>query len=159
MVQTTRRRPFGSGGVEPSLTAQPPGLVPSEPPRAGCPIAPRPRNLPEYQAACVAAEGAPVAEHNACNVTPGMQAWHCGHFLSVTGAERKTIGDIAGLTWVSEKYRAHPFMVLALSRSDGITGWLLADFDAPVYVLAPAPDAIHAPGAGATADESTAAGR
>lgn len=151
MLDITQRRPRRPGGDDPSLTAQPPGLVPSEPPRAACPITPRPRIPEQYKAACAAAEGDPVCELNACDVTPGAQVWHCGHFLTVTCAERKTIGDIAGLTWVSESNRAHPFMVLALGGRDR-TGWLLADFDTPVYVLAPTSGAVYAPDAEATTE-------
>jgi len=142
MVQTTRRRPFGSGGVEPSLTAQPPGLVPSEPPRAGCPINPRPRNLPEYQAACRAAQGDDVAERKACEIVPGAHLYHDGRFLDVVGIDRLD---------------PHGDVELRLASDDGLHVVRVVPTNTAVYVLAPTPDAIHAPGAGAPESESTAA--
>jgi len=95
-------------------------LVPSEPPRAGCPVNPRPRNLPEYKAACRAAEGASVVELNACQVMPDRSVYHNGRFLIVLTQER---GDPNGHV---ELWLAGP----------GVDAVRVADMDAPIYCLA-----------------------
>jgi len=123
--------------------AQPPGLIPSEPPRAGCPINPRPRNLPEYQAADRAAQGEAIAEYNACEIIEGMQVYQSGRFLAVVGAERNPRGDVE----------------ITMHGADNLVAIRVASMTAPVYVLALAPDAIHAPGARAAASQSMAAAR
>ncbi|MFL6113242.1 MAG: hypothetical protein ACJ786_18065 [Catenulispora sp.] len=157
MPSIEQRRPLRPGGVD-LLSPQPPGLVPSETPRAGCPIAPRPRNQRTYAAACAAAQGDPVAEFDASEIVPGMRAWVGSRFLPVIEARHLTIGDIPALVFSSDNAKRHPFVLLRLAEDDR-SGWIVGELTTPVYVLAAAPDAIHAPGAGATADESTAARR
>lgn len=133
-------------------------LTPSEPPRAGCPVAPRPRNARAYRAACDAAQGDPVIEVDACTIVPGMRAWSGSTFLTVAEARHLTVGDIPGMLFATAERRRHPFVVLRLADACG-SGWRFAELDAPVYVLAPAPDACNAPDAGTTADDPTAAAR
>lgn len=132
--------PAGSVGDEsfPPAAQQSPGLIPGTlAAYPGC--TPRPRNLAEYRAACVVAVGASVIEHRACEIVPGAQVYHGGRFLTVLTTDR---GDTGHVELRLEGY--------------GIVAIRLADLDAPVYVLAPAPDAVDAPGAGTPADESTA---
>lgn len=163
MLDITRGRslatqpPEGFVGDEsfPPAAHQPPGLVPSELPRAACPINPRPRIPDQYTAACLAAEGDRVHELDACQVGPGARIWHMRRFATVTQAEQKRVSDITGSAFSGEAARNHVFVILRLDDADA-TGWLLAELGAPVYVLAPTPDAATAPGAGAPADESTA---
>ena len=101
-------------------TAQPPGLIPGT--LAACPAecTPRPRNLPEYKAACHAADGAPVVELAACQVMPDRSVYHNGRFLLVRTQER---GDPDG----------HVELWLT---GDGIEAVRVADMDAPIYCLA-----------------------
>lgn len=110
MLYASQRRPPRPGGDVPSLTAQPPGLVPSELPRAGCPVAPRPRNMADYRAACAAAVGAPVKEINACDAMPGMRVWHSGHFLTVSNNLRD--GNEVELLLVGPGYVASRYTTL-----------------------------------------------
>jgi hypothetical protein len=79
-------------------------------------------------------------------------------FATVAAAQQRRVSDIAGALTTGESARRHAFVVLRLDDADA-TGWLLAELDAPVYRLAPAPDACSAPGAEATAGESTAVTR
>lgn len=123
----------------PSAAQQLPGLTPGildEYP--GC--TPRPRNLPEYQAACQAAQGEAVIECSAFEVTAGMQMYQGGRFLAITDVKRSPTGDVE-----------------VAMRGHGVAALRVASMTAPVYVLASTPDAIPAPGAEATEGESTAA--
>jgi hypothetical protein len=133
MAHATRRRPFGSGGVEPSPTAQPPGLIPSELPRAACPVAPRPRNPQQYRAACTAAEGDRVYELLARQVVPGEILWHCGHFLRVADVQCLSYADIPDVP-STEDTRNQKYMQLRLDDA-AASGWLLADPTTPVCCL------------------------
>lgn len=135
MQSIAQRRPPRPGGDVPSQAAQPPGLVPSELPRAACPINPRPRNLREYQSACAGADGAPIQELDAWQVAPGMHAWSGGRFLPVVRADRMTVSQIPGLSFVSESARTHPFALIRL-EGDGAAGWIVGELDTPVYCLA-----------------------
>lgn len=128
-----------SGGNEGlfSETPQLEQLTPSEPPRAGCPVAPRPRNQRVYSAACAAACGEPVAELDASDVTPRMRAWCGGSFLTVIEARHMRLGDVAELyTQIGETGRAHQFVLLRLQGAGATTGWLIGELDTPVYCLA-----------------------
>lgn len=116
--------------------AQPPGLVPSELPRAACPANPRPRNQRAYSAACAAAEGEAVREYDAFEVDKGMHAWCGGHFLTVVEASIKTVGQIAELVFSSEEARTHRFVLLRLKGDGATTGWIVGELDTPVYCLA-----------------------
>lgn len=116
--------------------AQPPGLVPSELPRAACPVNPRPRNLRAYQAACKVADGKPVIEHDAFEVEPGQRAWCGGSFLTVIEARVMTVGQIPDLVFSSEQARAHRFVLLRLEGDGATTGWIIGELDTPVYCLA-----------------------
>ena len=132
--------PVGDDAI-PQAAQQPPGLIPGIlDAYPGC--TPRPRNLPEYQAACRAAQGEAVVEYNACQVMPGMQAYQSGRFLTVTSTMSSPGGDVE-LT-----------MVIA-----DIVAIRVASRTVPVYVLVPAPDAATASGAGASVQEPTAAQR
>jgi len=136
--------------------AQPPGLIPSEPPRAGCPINPRPRNRRAYEAACMAAEGERVTEYNAFEIEEGMLAWCGGAFLAVTNAKIMRLGDFEEMRkQFTESTLAHQFVLLRLQGRGATTGWIIGDLDTPVYVLAPTPGAATAPGAGASVQELT----
>jgi len=135
MAHATRRRPFGSGGVEPSPTAQPPGLIPSELPRAGCPVVPRPQNMEQWRAACKAAQGAPVKEYKARVLVPGMQAWRSGRFLTVVEAKRKRVGDIVGPLVGTYETRSKIIMELRFEGPEGAE-WLLANLDDTIACLA-----------------------
>jgi hypothetical protein len=136
---TLRRRP---GELASSVsTAGPFSEHPSEPQLipgtlAACPVecTPRPRNLPEYQAACRAALGERVEEYNACLLVPGMRAWREGRFLAVTLAERKCVGDIVGPLVGTYETRREQVMDLRF-EGDCDTEWLLAKLDTPVYCL------------------------
>lgn len=135
MLETSRRRPFRPGGIEPSPTAQPPGLVPSELPRAACPINPKPRDPEQYRAACAAAEGAAVNEYSACALVPGMHAWRSGRFLIVTEAKRKRVGDIVGPLVGTYETRSEQVMELRFEGPEGAE-WLLAGLNDPIPCLA-----------------------
>lgn len=150
--------PAGPVGDEsfPQAAQQPLGLTPSELPRAACPINPRPRNQRAYNAACAAAQGEPVREYDAFEVEEGMRAWCGGSFLTVTDARHMHLGDFEELhRQFNQTELAHPFVLLLLTGPGTATGWIIGDLDTPVYVLASTPDAIHAPGAEASADKST----
>ena len=148
MSSIVQRKPLvapSSGASEGLFSETPqrePQLIPSEPPRAGCPVNPRPRNLPEYQAACRAAQGDDVAERKACEIVPGAHLYHDGRFLDVVGIDRLD---------------PHGDVELRLASDDGLYVVRVVPTTTAVYVLAPAPDAIHAPGAGAPEGESTTA--
>jgi len=119
----TTTAPAGPVGDESiPRAAQPPGLVPSELPRAGCPINPRPRNMPEFRAACAVALGAPVKEYPACQVMPGMQVYHNGRFLEVTQTLREP--------------HHFPVHVELWLEGHGIVSARVADLEAPLYCLA-----------------------
>lgn len=136
MPSIEQRRPLRPGGVD-LLSPQPPGLVPSELPRAACPINPRPRNRRVYEAACAAAEGEPVIELDAEDIVPPMRAWCGGSFLTVVEVRLMCLGDIAELhTQINDAGRAHRFMLLRLEGDGTTTGWLIGELDTPVYCLA-----------------------
>lgn len=137
--------------------AQPPGPTPGILTMyPGC--TPRPRNKRVYDAACAAAEGQRVQELDASQIVPGMHAWCGGSFLTVADAWHMHLGDIKSLeNQITSATAAHPFVLLRLAGDRFTTGWIIGELDTPVYVLAPTPDAIPAPGAGATEGESTAA--
>jgi hypothetical protein len=121
----------------PQQAAQPPGLVPSESPRAGCPVNPRPRNLRAYQAACAAANGGPVQEFDAEDIVPRMRAWCGGHFLTVIEASLMCLGDIESLRdQFGQTTLAHQFVLLRLKGGGATTGWIIGELDTPVYCLA-----------------------
>ena len=101
--------------------AQPPGLIPSEPPRAACPINPRPRNMPEFRAACAVALGAGVKEYPACQVMPGMHMYHNGRFLEVVQILREPQQPVHVEIWL---------------EGSGIVSARVADLEAPIYCLA-----------------------
>lgn len=127
--------PVGDDTIPPA--AQPPGLVPSELPRAACPINPKPRNDRAYKAACAAAEGEPVREYDAFEVEEGMRAWCCGHFLTVSEVLHKRLGDFEELhRQFTEASLAHPFVLLMLEGNGTTTGWIIGELDTPVYCLA-----------------------
>lgn len=144
MSNTLRRRPVelassvSSDGPFSENPSGPPQLIPSELPRAACPINPRPRNQRAYNAACAAAEGDPVREYDAFEVEEGMRAWCCGSFLMVVAARLMRVGQIddPGVKFLSEDSRNHPFVLLQLSGAGQATGWLIGDLDTPVYCLA-----------------------
>ena len=48
----------------------------------------RPRDLPQFQAACAASEGRPVLELDAFAALPGMTVWHLGTFRTITSVKR-----------------------------------------------------------------------
>jgi hypothetical protein len=120
----------------PQQAAQPPGLVPSELPRAACPVNPRPRNQRVYSAACASADGEPVTEYDAFEVEPGQRAWCGGSFLTVVEAKVMTVGQISELIFSSESARSHRFVVLRLEGNGATTGWIIGELDTPVYCLA-----------------------
>lgn len=135
----TTQPPAGSVGDEciPQQAAQPPGLVPSELPRAGCPVNQRPRNAAVYKAACAAAEGEPVIERDAFEVEPGERAWCGGSFLTVIDALPMRLGDFSDLhKQFSQETLAHPFILLRLEGDGTTTGWIIGELDTPVYCLA-----------------------
>jgi hypothetical protein len=145
MTQTSWRRPFRPGGAEPSPIAAPPGLIPGTLTACPTPCTPRPRNLPEYQAACRVAQGETVAERNACEIVEGMRVywpWR-DRFVTAIGMDR---------------LNPEPDVELRLAEP-GLYVISIVPATTPVYVLAPAPDACSAPGAEAVAAESTAAVR
>lgn len=141
----------------PSAAQQPPGLTPGILTMyPGC--TPRPRNKRVYDAACAVAEGRQVQELDASQIVPGMHAWCGGSFLTVADAWHMHLGDIKSLeNQITSATAAHPFVLLRLAGGSFTTGWIIGELDTPVYVLAPTPDAIPAPGAEATEGESTAA--
>lgn len=123
----------------PPAAQQPPGLTPGIlDAYPGC--TPRPRNLPEYQAACRAALGEPVREHPACEIVPDMRVYYSGRFLTVVGIDR---------------HDPHADVELRLTEDDLYVIRVLPTI-APVYALAPTSDACKAPDAGASAGQSTA---
>lgn len=142
MSNTLRRRPSeltGSVSDEGVFSRTAPSaaqLIPSELPRAACPVNPRPRNLRVYQAACAAAVGEAVTELDAQQITPCMRAWSGGHFLTVIEARHMRLGDIKEFELFGETTRSHEFMVLRLGGDGITTGWLVGELDTPVYVLA-----------------------
>lgn len=85
---------------------------------AACPVVnDRPRDLAAFQAACAAAHGAPVTEHDAVAIQPGMLAWQLGRWLPVT-----------------DVYRDHDAVELHFDAAGG-TSVRHAGHAAPVYVL------------------------
>lgn len=138
--------PPGRVGDEsfPSAAQQLPGLIPGTVAAyPGC--TPRPRNLPEYQAACLVAAGEPVVEYNACQVVEGMRVywpWR-RRFLEAIGADRMGPG---------------PDVELRLAET-GLYVINIIPATTPVYVLAPTSDASHAPDTGALLPEPTGAVR
>lgn len=123
----------GDDAIPPA--AQPQGLVPSELPRAACPINPRPRDELAFKAACAAAEGDPVKEYDACVIVPGMRAWREGRFMTVTQAKRKRVGDIVGPLVGTYESRREQVMDLRF-ESAGETEWIFAKLNDPIYCLA-----------------------
>ena len=144
MSNTLRRRPVelassvSSDGPFSEHPSGPPQLIPSELPRAACPINPRPRNQRAYSAACAAAKGEKVTEYDAFEVEEGMRAWCCESFLTVVAARHMSVSQIndSSLKFLSESSRSHPFVLLQLSGAGQATGWLIGDLDTPVYCLA-----------------------
>jgi hypothetical protein len=118
--------------VTPPTTA--PDLIPGA--LTACPTActPRPRNLPAYRAACHAAQGEPVGEFDASEIVPGMRAWTGVRFLTVAAVEHKRVADIDDVL-ASEATRAHLYVEMRLDGVE-VAGWLLAELDTPMYVLA-----------------------
>jgi len=135
-------------------------LIPTEPPRAACPINPRPRNRRVYEAACAAAEGEKVVEYDAFEIEEGMLVWCGGSFLTVVAARLMHLGDFEELhRQFTGSTLAHQFVLLRLQGRGATTGWIIGELDTPVYALVPAPDAATASGAGASVQELTAAQR
>jgi len=134
----TTTAPAGPVGDESiPRAAQPPGLIPSELPRAACPINPRPRNERAYKAACAAAEGEKVADYDAFEVEEGMRAFCGGSFLTVIEAQLKHLNDFKELRdQFGQTTLAHPFVLLRLEGDGATTGWLIGELDTPVYCLA-----------------------
>lgn len=120
-------------GLFSETTPPEPGLIPGT--LATCPAecTPRPRNLPTYRAACIAAEGATVYELSAYQVVPGEIVWHCGRFLDVRGAKRRRVADIADVPSTEETREA--FYTELRLEGPVSAGWLLANLDTPVYCL------------------------
>lgn len=135
MLQASQRRPPRPGGDVLSLTAQPsgatPGILAMHP---GC--TPRPRNRRVYEAACAAANGEPVVELDAQQITPRMRAWCGGSFLTVVEARHLRVGDIEEFELLSECERGHQFVLLRLEGDGAISGCIVGELDTPVYVLA-----------------------
>ena len=92
------------------------------------PCRPRPRDPEAYQAACDAAEGEPVTEHNAVEIAPGMTAWTGHRWLTVTHVIRN-IGDTG-------RVELH-------FDAGHDTAMRYASLTTPVYILTGAP-ATHA---------------
>ena len=143
MLDTRQRRPLEltssvSGEGLFSGTPQPvPQLTPSEPPRAACPVNPRPRDDRAYKAACTAAEGEKVKEYNAVKVEAGMRAWCNSRFLTVVKAQHMHLSDFQELhKQFTETALAHPFVLLLLAGDGATTGWIIGELDTPVYCLA-----------------------
>jgi hypothetical protein len=114
--------------------AQPPGLIPGT--LATCPTTctPRPRDLPAYRAACHAAQGEPVQELDASEIVPDMRVWTGVRFLTAAAVKHKRVADIGDFL-ATEAARAHLYVEMRLDGAE-VAGWLLAELDAPVYVLA-----------------------
>lgn len=125
----------------PPAAQQPPGLTPGIlDAYPGCTL--RPRNLPEYRAACRAAAGEPVTEYSACEIVEGMRVywpWR-DQFVTAIGMDRLT---------------PEPDVEIRLAEP-GLYVINIVPATTPVYVLAPTSDAMHAPDAGASAKQSTA---
>lgn len=100
--------PVGDDTIPPA--AQPPGLIPGTLTTCPAECTPRPRNLPEYRAACAAAAGEPVTEITACQAMPGMQVWHGNHFLTVSSNLRD--GDAVEILLVGKGYVASRYTQL-----------------------------------------------
>jgi hypothetical protein len=120
---TLRRRPgelASSVSIDEPFSEHPsePRLIPGS--RTTCPAecTPRPRNLPEYKAACAGAAGEPVREINACQAMPGIRIWHSSHFLTVSSNLRD--GNRVELLLYGTGYVASRYCAL----------------DTPVYCLA-----------------------